>query len=121
MATTSRAGDDLADIDDGDGGATTHRGRAATATPQATPQAKPNAPSSSSTSSPVAPDVGLLRVRVLEAEGLPRRHDGSVRVPFAAISVNELSRRRTRRTKATAAGPAGARVTRGGRGGVRRA
>ena len=56
---------------------------------------------------PAPPDVGLLRVRVLEAEGLPRREDGSVRVPFAAVAVNELTRRRTRRTCAKAAQPLG--------------
>ena len=41
---------------------------------------------------------GNLRVRVLQAEGLPVRADGSACEPYATISVAELTRRRTKRT-----------------------
>lgn len=43
---------------------------------------------------------GNLRVRVLQAEGLPARSDGSNCEPYATVAVAELTRRRTRRTAA---------------------
>lgn len=49
--------------------------------------------------------VGKLRVRVVEAEGLPARADGSACEPYATVSVTELTRRRTRRTRTPARGP----------------
>ena len=48
---------------------------------------------------------GALRVRVLEAEGLALRADGSDCEPFVTISVAELTRRRTRRTTIAGRGP----------------
>jgi hypothetical protein len=47
---------------------------------------------------PVGHGYGLLRVRVIELSDLPARADGSARDPYAAVAVNELTRRRTRRT-----------------------
>lgn len=43
---------------------------------------------------------GSLRVRLLEAEGLAARADGSACEPYVTVSVAELTRRRTRRTDA---------------------
>ena len=46
---------------------------------------------------------GNLRVRVLNAEGLPARADGSACEPYATVVIAELTRRRTKRTR-TASG-----------------
>ena len=43
-------------------------------------------------------EPGSLRVRVLEAEGLAPRSDGSACKPYVTVAVAELTRRRTRRT-----------------------
>ena len=48
---------------------------------------------------------GNLRVRIIEAEGLASRADGSACEPFVTVAVAELTRRRTRRTAAASRGP----------------
>ena len=48
---------------------------------------------------------GNLRVRLVEAEGLATRPDGTACQPYATITVAELTRRRTRRTRAPGPGP----------------
>ena len=47
---------------------------------------------------------GYLRVRIIEAEGLAPRSDGSPCEPYVTVAVAEFTRRRTRRT-AAGAGP----------------
>ena len=48
---------------------------------------------------------GSVRVRVLEAEGLASRADGSPCEPYVTVAVAELLRKRARRTVARARGP----------------
>ena len=48
---------------------------------------------------------GNLRIRVLEANDLPVRPDGTPCQPFATVTVAELTRRRTRKCSAAGAGP----------------
>ena len=48
---------------------------------------------------------GNLRVRIVEAEGLATRADGSACIPYATVTVAELTRRRTRRTRTAGPGP----------------
>jgi Ca2+-dependent lipid-binding protein len=47
---------------------------------------------------------GNLRVRVLEAEGLATRADGSACEPYVTVAVAELTRRRVRKTSAAVRG-----------------
>ena len=42
--------------------------------------------------------IGYLRIRVIDAEDLPRRADGSATRPYVMIAVNEFTRRRVRRS-----------------------
>ena len=48
---------------------------------------------------------GNLRVRVVEADGLGTRADGTACEPYATVSVAELTRRRTKRTRSPGPGP----------------
>ena len=41
---------------------------------------------------------GQLRVRIIEAEGLPNRLNGSSCQPYVTVAVTELTRRRVKRT-----------------------
>ena len=71
------------------------------------PLARPGEGATTASGLPVDADhlPGNLRVRVVEAEGLASRPDGSACQPYATVTVAELTRRRTRRTRAPGPGP----------------
>jgi Ca2+-dependent lipid-binding protein len=70
------------------------------------PLARPGEAAGTSSSLTAAADhaPGNLRVRIIEAEGLAARADGSRCEPYVTVAVAELTRRRVRRTASARGG-----------------